>query len=167
MTTDSVITPLGTPPKDWYSTLPTLRTTIMLFIMSALGGCTVWFWRALNHLHLPLRKRLKPLRENDALFVLGCFPTVYRAFNPTPGFVFLSSVMCKNVILPYHDPNMQPFIQRLPVFICSASVRLSASCHEYLKWNFEWLNTGSNSLFFFSNENYFHTILCTLCFYFF
>lgn len=122
----------------------------MLFYYVCFGGHTVCFWWALNHLHLPLRKRLKLLRENHTslFFLLGYSPAVYRAFNLTPVFVFLSSVMCKNVILPYHDPNMQSFIQRLPVFIYSASVCLSASCDEYLKWNFEWLNTGSNSLFF-------------------
>lgn len=146
MTIDSIIAPLGILPKDWYSTFPTLWTTIMLFTMCTFGAI-LW---ALNHLQLPPRNRLKPLRKNDVSFLsaLGYFPTVYRAFNPTPGFVFLPSVMCKNVILPYHDPNMQPFIQQLPVFICSASAHLSASCHEYLKWNFEWLNTGSNSQFF-------------------
>lgn len=86
------------------------------------------------------------LSERRFLFpILAYFPTVYRAFNPTPGFVFISSAMCKNVIRPYRDPNMQPFTQQLPGFICSASAGLSASCHEYLKWSFEWLNTGSDS----------------------
>lgn len=115
------------------------------FYYVCFGGYSVWFWWALNHLHLPQRKRFQPLRENDfSCWVI--FQYFRKAFNCMPRFVFLSSAMCKNVILPYHDPNMQPFIQQLPVFICSASVRLSASCHEYLKWDPVWLNTGNNSL---------------------
>lgn len=76
------------------------------------------------------------------------FQQFTELLNWTPCLVFHLSVMCKNVILPIQDPNMQPSIQQLPIFICSASVRLSASHHEYVKWVFECLNTGSNSMLF-------------------
>lgn len=120
-------------PQKTNTTLPPpLHTTIMLLQYLSFGGHSVWFWGSLNHLYHPPRTRFKPFRENDTSFfsALGCFPTVYRAFKPTPGFVFPSSVVCKNVILPYHDPNMQPFIQKLPVFIWSASVCSSATSQE-------------------------------------
>lgn len=63
-----------------------------IFYYVCFGGHTVWFWWALNHLHLPLRKRLKPLRENDASFFLSRW-VIFQQFKEllTPHQALFSS----------------------------------------------------------------------------
>lgn len=130
-----------------YRTCPADRYYTFYYV--CFGAILCGFDELSNHLHLPLWKRLKPLAENyvKLLFFYDFFSPSSRleshhliALLPQRWhqvLLFCSSAMCKNVILPYHEPNMQPFIQWLPVFICSASVGLSASRHQYLEWGFQ------------------------------
>lgn len=149
MTDNYVIAPLAAPSEDWYGSVPAPRTVIILFIMYALGPyCVVLMSFRITYIsHCG-----KGLNHSQRIMLNSFF--FYDFFSPSSRLeshhliallpqrwhqvlLFCSSAMCKNVILPYHEPNMQPFIQWLPVFICSASVGLSASRHQYLEWSFQ------------------------------